>query len=119
MPALFLWRELFPLPATPSSLARRLETGCDDVEGLADLSIREMIDQLQMLFPGGKEAAGVWTWKSNEQSLQASWTWQYMRFEVEQLTDDNREKIFEFAAKYSCSLYDPILNLRWNAQDQS
>lgn len=112
MATLYFWRETMPLPATPSSLVRRLESGGDDVMGLGDLPIREMLDVLKTQFAGGKESAGVWSWRSDAASLQVSWTWQYMRLDLEQISDEHRDQLLELAQRFHCTAYDAGLDLK-------
>jgi hypothetical protein len=115
MTTLYFWRETMPLPSTPSSLVRRLDLGGDDVMGLDDLPIREMIDVLKSHFVGGKESAGLWRWQSDAASLQASWTWQYLRLDLEQISDEHRDQLLELAQRFHCTVYDSGLDLKLNS----
>jgi hypothetical protein len=111
MEQLLLWRERMETGLEPQTISRRFEAG-DDVEGLADLPIREMLDHLRREFPGAKESAGLLQWQSGEEAMKATWSWQYLRFDVESLNEEHREKIFELGRHFHCPIYAPAMNLR-------
>jgi hypothetical protein len=108
---LYLWREVSPLSLPPADAARQLDAG-DDLEGLADLPIKEMLDQLKREFSGCKEVAGLLGWIGETSRWKATWSWQYLRIEGENLHDDQRERFFQLARDFHCSLFDPQMNLR-------
>jgi hypothetical protein len=111
MSHLVLWRERKETGLAPARVHERLESG-DDVEGLDDLPIREMIDKIRHEFPGSQEGAGVLQWNSGEESFRATWTWQYLRFDAQQLSEEHREKLFELARQFHCPVFDASMNLR-------
>jgi len=107
---LYLWREERD-PALPAAeVQRQLDAG-EDVAGLADVPIREMLDHLNRSFSGSKETAGQVMWVSGEERFRATWAWQFLRLESEQLSDEHRDHFFELARAFGCSIYDPQLNL--------
>jgi hypothetical protein len=108
---LYLWREERELALLPAAIQRQLDAG-DDVDGLADLPIKEMIDRLKREFPGAKETAGLLAWQSGEERFQATWSWQFMRLESDNLNDEHRDKFFDLARSFHCPVYDPQLNLK-------
>jgi hypothetical protein len=108
---LYLWREERPVELAAAQIQRLLDTG-DDVDGLADLPIKEMIDQLKREFHGAKETAGLLSWKSGEEQFHATWSWQFMRIESDNLLDEHRDKFLDLARHFGCPVYDPQLNLK-------
>jgi hypothetical protein len=108
---IYLWREERPTELAPPEIQRLLDAG-EDVEGLADLPIKEMIDHLKREFHGAKETAGLLSWKSAEEQFRATWSWQFMRIESENLNDEHRDKFFDLARQFGCPAYDPQLNLK-------
>jgi hypothetical protein len=108
---LYLWREQREIQLSPSDIQRQVDAG-EDVDGLADLAIREMLDRLKLEFAGGKESAGLFAWQAAAESLRASWAWQFMRFELDQLSDEHRDKLFDLARQFGCTVFDPQMNLK-------
>ena len=108
---LYLWREERETGLASSEIQRRLDAD-EDVDGLADLPIKEMIDRLKSEFPGCKESAGQLVWMSGEERFRATWTWQYMRLDSDNLNDEHRDKFFELARNFGCPAYDPQMNLK-------
>jgi hypothetical protein len=108
---LYIWREQQPLDLTPAAIARQLDAE-QDVEGLADLPIKEMIDWLKEEFHGLQEVAGRIRWISGEERFHATWSWQYLRIESENLNEEHRDKFFDLAKHFGCPVYDPGLNLK-------
>lgn len=108
---LYLWREERDTALSPAEIRRRLDAD-EEVEGLADLPIKEMIDRLKSDFSGCKETAGQVVWTSGEERFRATWTWQYMRLESEHLRDEYRDRFFELARSVGCPVFDPQMNLK-------
>ncbi len=108
---IYLWREERSTGLAAAAIQRQLDAG-NDVEGLADLPIKEMIDRLKSDFPGCKESAGFLRWQAGEEWWGATWAWQFMRLESENLRDEHREKFIELARSFRCPVFDAPLNLR-------
>ncbi len=108
---IYLWRETRDTGLSGTEIQRQLDAG-NDVEGLADLPIKEMIDRLKTEFPGCKEVAGLLVWQSEPQRWRATWSWQFMRLESENLEDELRDRFFELARSCNCQVYDAPMNLK-------
>jgi hypothetical protein len=106
---LYLWREARDTALSSAEIQRQLEAG-EDVEGLADLPIKEMIDRLKQEFPGCKESAGQLVWQAGPERFRATWAWQYMCLESDNLNDEHRDKFFELARSFGCPVFDPQMN---------
>jgi len=107
---LYLWREQGDGGQASANVQRLLDAG-EDVEGLADLPIKDMIGRLKDEFPGCKEIAGLLRWQADQPYWQATWGWQFLRLESDHLTDEQRDKFFEVARAFACKVFDPQLNL--------
>jgi hypothetical protein len=108
---LYLWREQGATDKSPAAIARELDAD-HDVEGLADLPIKDMLDCLKQQFPGIQEIAGRIRWISGDERFMATWTWQFMRIECENLSDEHRDKFFDLARRFRCPVYDAQMNLK-------
>lgn len=106
---LYLWRD--EGESSPVAIQRQLDAD-EDVPGLTDLPIREMLDRLKQEFPGAKESAGELVWRSGDERFRATWTWQFMRLESDQLSDEHRDKFYDLARSFGCPVFDPQLGLR-------
>lgn len=111
---LFLWREQEEVELQADKVQRLLESD-QEVEGLADLPIREILDRVKAEFPGCRENAGLLAWNSGDEAFRMSWTWQYVRIECENLHEENRDKFFELSRHFGCPIFDRALNLRLGA----
>ena len=92
-------------------VAEELQHG-NDVEGLIDLPVREIIDRLKAEFPGAVEKAGVLTAKTGGGSFDATWSWQFVKVDCHDLPDETRLRLCEIMQEFSAPAYDPQLNLR-------
>lgn len=108
---LYLWREERDTRLSPAEIQRRLDAD-EELEGLADLPIKEMLDHLKREFSGCKETAGQLIWTSGDERFRATWTWQYLRLEADNLTDEHRDRFFELARSFGCPVFDPQMNLK-------
>ena len=108
---IYLWREERDTGLSSAETQRRLDAD-EDVDGLADLPIKDMIDRLKQDFPGCKEAAGQLVWISGDERFRATWTWQFMRLESDNLRDEQRDRFFELARGFGCPVFDPQMNLK-------
>lgn len=108
---LYLWREQRDVALSPGEIQRRLDGG-EDVEGLADLPIKDLIEAIKREFSGCKEMAGQLMWAAGGERFVSTWSWQYLRVESENLIDEHRDKFLEIAQAFGCPVYDPQLNIK-------
>lgn len=108
---LYLWREERDTGLAAAEIQRRLDAD-EEIDGLADLPIKEMIDRLKGDFSGCKETAGQLAWTSGEERFRATWTWQFMRLESDHLSDEHRDRFFDLARSFGCPVFDPQMNLK-------
>jgi len=97
------------LPA--AGIAQELQFG-NEVEGLIDLPVKEIIDRLKAEFPGANERAGLLTAKVGSGSLEASWSWQFVKVDFHDLPEETRQQLCDIMQDFSATAYDPQLNLR-------
>ena len=109
---LYFWNQPAGFSPPHAHVAQELQYG-NDVEELIDLPVKEIIDRLKAEFPGAVEKAGVLTAQADSGSFEASWSWQFVRLDCHDLTDDTRQRLCEIMQEFSASAYDPQLNLRY------
>lgn len=108
---LFFWNQPTGFALPPSQVAQELQAG-NDVEGLIDLPIKEILGRLMKEFPGAVEKAGVLTAEVESGSFEASWSWQFVKMECHDLPDAARERLCEIMLEFAAPAYDPQLILR-------
>ncbi len=112
MPSTFVfWKQPagFKLPA--ATISRELLYG-NDVEGLIDLPIKEILDRLKTEFPTAVERAGALTGKLAGGSFESSWSWQFIQVVCHDGTDEEQQKFCDILREFGCPAYEPALNLR-------
>ena len=77
---LLFWHPGPNIKLSPAEIARELLWG-EEVEGLIDLPIRQIIDRLKAEFPHHDEKSGLFTAHASPGSFQATWTWQHLRID--------------------------------------
>src|SRR5262245_3100941 len=88
---LMFWR---PGPNTTLShdaIGQELSFG-EDVEGLIDLPIKEIIARLKTEFAGSQEKAGLLILYGQEGPLDVTWSWQFVRIDG-RLDDADKQKL--------------------------
>ena len=108
---LYFWNQPADFPSPSAGVAQELQFG-NDVEGLIDLPVKEIIDRLKGEFPGAVERAGTLTAKTSEGHFEASWSWQFVKLDCHDLSEDSRQRLCEIFQEFSATAYDPQLNLR-------
>ena len=109
--SLFFWNEPAGFPLTPAHIAQELQYG-NDVEGLIDLPVKEIIDRLKTEFPGAVEKAGVLSANTDSGSFEASWSWQFVKLDCHDLSEEIRQQLCDLMQGFDAPAYDPQLNLR-------
>jgi len=106
MPAqtLIFWNARRPPPLPPEQLARELYWG-EEVEGLDDLPVREILDRLKALFPQHEETTGLVRVQAAEGAFDVTWTWQTVRVDYETLGPADLEKLHQLLEEVGCDSY--------------
>jgi hypothetical protein len=108
---LYFWNQPPDFSSSPAVVAQELQFG-NDVDGLIDLPIKDIIDRLKAEFPGAVERAGTLTDKSGQGSFEASWSWQFVKLDCHDVAEEARQRLCEILQEFSATPYDPQLNLR-------
>lgn len=108
---LYFWNQPAGFSLVPASIAQELQQG-NDVEGLIDLPVKEILDRLKAAFPGAAEGAGALTAKAENGSFEATWSWQFLRIDSHDLPEETCERLCEIMQDFGAPAYDPQLNLR-------
>jgi hypothetical protein len=91
---LLFWNAGPQVKLSPPEICRELTWG-EDVEGLIDLPVKEIIDRLMAAFPRHKEGPGELTGHGTSGSFDATWTWQHIKVELHDLAEDDRQRLIE------------------------
>jgi hypothetical protein len=103
---LLFWRPAPSLKLSPAETARELMWG-EEVEGLVDLPIREIIDRLKAHYPQHDEKPGQLAAMSPDGSFQVTWTWQHIRIDCHDVSAAVREELIEVIEAFDCMAYEP------------
>ena len=103
---LLFWKAGPAIKLTSAEIARELVWG-EDVDGLIDLPVREIIDRLKAEFPQHEEKSGLLVCRVDDGSFEATWTWQYIRVDWRDLTAADRERLIDAIESFGCMAYDP------------
>jgi hypothetical protein len=103
---LMFWKAGPHTRLSPAEIGRELTWG-EDVEGLSDLPVKEILDRLKVEFPNHQEQPGLLVCRGATGSLEASWTWQHVKIECHDLLPNERERLIEVMEGFGCATYDP------------
>ena len=103
---LIFWRPGPTLKLSPAETARELLYG-EEVSGLIDLPIREILDRLKAEFPQHEEKSGSFSARVPEGSFQVTWTWQHVRIDHEGLSASTHEQLIDVIESFDCMAYEP------------
>src|SRR5436309_1249316 len=90
----------------PAEVARELIWG-EEVEGLVDLPVREILDRLKAEFPRHEEKPGLLVCQGVTGSFEATWGWQFIRVECDGMLPGDRDRLIELLASFGCLVFDP------------
>jgi hypothetical protein len=77
---------------SPAEICRELIWG-EEVEGLIDLPIKEVIERLKKAFPRHEELPGQLICRTAGGSFEASWGWQYVKAVCRDMNADDVAKL--------------------------
>lgn len=100
---LMFWQAGPHVQLAPAEICRELVWG-EEVEGLIDLPVRDIIDRLRAAFPRHEEQSGQLIGHSASGSFEATWTWQFVKVTCHDLEEESRELI---AQAVGFAPYDP------------
>ena len=102
---LLFWKAGPSVKLSAPEIARELMWG-EDVEGLIDLPIREIIDRLKADFPLHEEQPGAFLGRGESGSFEATWTWQHVRATCRDLAASDRERLIDAVEAFDCMAFD-------------
>jgi hypothetical protein len=105
MPVFMIWKPQPNQPLPPHRVAQELEWG-EEVPGLVDLPVREILDRIKRDFPDAEETAGLVARKGSDAPFEVTWTWQFVRFQCDKLAEADRQKLDTLALELGCVLYE-------------
>src|SRR5262245_3815737 len=91
---LLFWKSGPNVKLSAPEIARELVWG-EEVEGLIDLPVREILDKLKTEFPQHEEKSGLLTCRSDGGSVELTWTWQHLRADCHDLSEADRDHLIE------------------------
>jgi hypothetical protein len=103
---LLFWKSSPAVKLSPAEIARELVWG-EEVDGLIDLPIREIIDRLKTVFPQNDEKPGLLVARVGEGSFEATWTWQHVKVDCQNLVAADRDRLIETIESFGCKAYEP------------
>ena len=102
---LMFWTAGQHLQLLPAEVARELTWG-EEVEGLLDLPIKDILDQLKAAFPDHVEQPGVLTCQGETGSFEATWTWQHLQLHCRGLGQADRQRLIGLVTAFGCTLHE-------------
>jgi hypothetical protein len=102
---LLFWRSSPAVKLSAQEVARELVWG-EEVEGLIDLPIREIIDRLKAEYPQHVESPGLLTCQANGGSFEIIWSWQFLRIEERGLAPEERERLIDIVESFECMAFE-------------
>jgi hypothetical protein len=102
---LLFWKPGPAVKLSAAEIAREIVWG-EEVEGLIDLPVREILDRLKAEFPQHEERTGVLVGRREPGWFEATWTWQHLRVDCHDLPAGERERLIEIVESFDCMAYD-------------
>lgn len=98
---LLFWKAGPNVKLSQPEVARELLWG-EEVDGLIDLPVREIIDRLKTEFPRNEEKSGLLICHGDSGSFEATWTWQHARVDCHDLAESDRERLIDLIESFGC-----------------
>src|SRR5262245_7008244 len=102
---LFFWNPGPNLRLSPAEVARELTFG-EEVEGLIDLPVREILGRIKEAFPQHNEQSGLLTGQGAAGSFEVTWTWQFLQAKLHDLPAADRQRLIDVIEEAGCMAYD-------------
>jgi len=102
---LLFWSAGESVSLSAAEIARELRYG-EDVAGLNDLPVRDILDRIKAEFPDHRENAGQLTARAGDGSLEATWTWQYVRVDCRELPPADSQRLTRILESFGCTVYE-------------
>lgn len=102
---LLFWRPGPTVELSTDSIAQELSFG-EDVEGLVDLPIKEIIARVISDFPGCEERTGLLVGQGAAGPFEMNWSWQFFRVEAGQIDAVDRERFAAIGREFGCEPFE-------------
>jgi hypothetical protein len=103
---LLFWKPCPDLTMPGEDIARELNWG-EEVEGLIDLPIKEIIDRLKAAFPDHVERPGTLSARTRAGGLwEATWGWQFFKVELHDAPDEDCRRVIDILADFGCGVHE-------------
>lgn len=106
---LLFWNPGPHLRLSPAEVAREIVWG-EEVEGLIDLNVKEIIGLVKAAFPQHEEQSGLLIGHCGGGKFEATWTWQHVKVDCEGLSPDDRQRLIDTIEAAGCQAYSPARN---------
>jgi hypothetical protein len=103
---LLFWKVGPNVRLSPAEIGRELTWG-EEVEGLIDLPVKEIVDRIKAVFPQHEEKPGLLVVRGPAGSFEATWTWQHIQIECSDLGVSERQRLIEVMEGFGCTSFDP------------
>jgi hypothetical protein len=101
---LLFWKSGPNATLSQPEIARELLWG-EEVDGLIDLPIREIIDRLRAEFPQHDERPGLLVCRTDGGSFEATWAWQHVRVDCRDLSEIDRQRLIDAVESFGCAAW--------------
>jgi hypothetical protein len=102
---LLFWNAGPAVRLSPAEVARELVWG-EEVEGLIDLPVKEIIDRLKAEFPQHEEQPGGLVARGSLGAFESTWSWQHVRVDCNGLAVADRQRLIEIIESFGCMGFD-------------
>ena len=103
---LLFWKQRSELALSAEEIARELNWG-EEVAGLEDLPVREVLDRLKAEFGQHDERPGLLVTRSPEGgSWEATWGWQFVKIELHEAASEVRQRLIDVLAEFGCRVHE-------------
>ena len=108
---LLFWRQEPSVRLLPQSIAQEVQWG-EEVKGLEDLPVKEILAKIKEALPGCVERAGHINGNTPTGTWELTWGWQYLKLETPADAVPVQHKVTEVLSEFGIPAYDPQQGLR-------
>jgi hypothetical protein len=102
---LIFWQTGPGVELSADAIAQELSFG-EDVAGLVDLPIKEIIGRIKAEFPESEERTGLLVGRGIAGPFEVNWSWQFFRVEAAHLDDADRKTFGSIGREFGCEPYE-------------
>ncbi len=98
---LLFWKAGPALKLSAPEVTRELIWG-EEVDGLVDLPIRDILDRLKAEFPDHDEKTGLLVGRTSGGAFEATWSWQHLKVHCHDLPAADRQRLIDMIESFDC-----------------